>query len=75
MTRRPRQLMDQIRDAIEKSGMSRYYICKELDIPQSSMSRYMSGQSSLSEDNLNAIGDLLHLKITIGSKSRTPKGK
>jgi predicted XRE-type DNA-binding protein len=43
MARRARKLSDQIRLAIDASGMSRYAICKALDLDQSTMSRFMAG--------------------------------
>ena len=66
-------LTDQIRQAVDASGLSRYRICKALGIPESSMSRFMSGRTGLSLENLDALAELLDLNIT-ASKRRTRKG-
>jgi predicted XRE-type DNA-binding protein len=62
MGRRRNTLSDQIRQAVDESGMSRYRICKELDISESNMSRFMSG-GWLGQENINALADLLDLDL------------
>ena len=66
-------MSDQIRQAIEESDMSRYAICKYLDLAESTMSRFMSGRGGLSMNTLDALSDLLDLNITRGK--RKPKGR
>ena len=56
------KLSDQIRQAVDASGMSRYRISKELGISESTMSRFMAG-SGLMLDNLDALADLLELDL------------
>ena len=56
------KLSDQIRQAVDASGMSRYRISKELGISESTMSRFMAG-SGLLLDNLDALADLLELDL------------
>ena len=75
MARRRKQLMDQIRDAVDSSGLSRYRICKELDLPESSMSRFMLGRTGLSPENLDALCDFLGFDLVQRRKRRTTKGK
>ena len=62
------KLSDQIRQAVDASGLSRYRIAKELGISESTMSRFMAG-SGLLLDNLDALADLLEIDI------KTRKGK
>jgi ribosome-binding protein aMBF1 (putative translation factor) len=64
-----KNFMDQIRAAIDDSGMSRYAICKALDFDQASMSRFMSGKAGLQPETLNKLADLLGLEVHV----RTPK--
>lgn len=64
---------DEIRAAVERSELSRYAICKALDIPQSSMSRFMSGENWLGQDTLDALAELLDLHVAAG-KRPTKKG-
>jgi transcriptional regulator with XRE-family HTH domain len=73
MVKRRLKLSDQIRRAVDASGLSRYRISKALNIAESTMSRFMSGQGGLSMDNLDALADLLDLDIKSG-KHRSKKG-
>lgn len=63
-----KRLSQQIRDAVDASKLSRYTMCKTLNIPESSMSRFMHG-GGLSFENLDALADLLGLEV------RTRKGR
>ena len=67
-------LSDQIRAAVDRSGMSRYRICQESGIDQPSMSRFMSGQGGLSVERLDQLAAVLDLRIVAG-KSRQRKGR
>ncbi|MGD0461920.1 MAG: helix-turn-helix transcriptional regulator [Tepidisphaeraceae bacterium] len=73
MPQKPLPMSDQIRRAIDASGMSRYRICKEIGIPQSTMSRFMSGKLGLSMEVLDRLGALLGLEIVAGQQK--VKGK
>jgi transcriptional regulator with XRE-family HTH domain len=64
VTTRRIKLSDQIRRAIDQSGMSRNAICKELQIDKGQMSRFMAGTAGLSVANIDAMADLLGLDIT-----------
>jgi hypothetical protein len=72
MGKKPVKFSDQIRKAVAVSGLSRYRICKELDLDQSTMSRFMSRRGGLSMEYLDAVADLLHLSI---ATARRPKEK
>jgi transcriptional regulator with XRE-family HTH domain len=63
------KLSEQIRRAVDASGVSRYRICKVLGIAESTMSRFMTGQGGLSMVNLDALADLLDFDIVIGKRS------
>jgi ribosome-binding protein aMBF1 (putative translation factor) len=68
-----KSVSEQIRDAIEHSGMSRYAICKAIEMDQGAMSRFMSGERGLSLEMVDKIGELLGLRI-VARKSK-PKSK
>jgi transcriptional regulator with XRE-family HTH domain len=68
MGKKREKLSDQIRRAIDASGLSRYRICKETGILQSVMSRFMSGQGGLSTERLDDLADLLGLNIATDRK-------
>lgn len=65
-------LTDEIRQAVDASGKSRYRLCKELGIAQSTLSRFMSRKAGLSLDTLDRLAELLDLHVTTG---RRPAGK
>jgi transcriptional regulator with XRE-family HTH domain len=67
------KLSEQIRAAVDASGMSRYRICKELGIAESTMSRFMSGQGGLSMEVLDALAALLGLTIKFPRRQRTER--
>jgi len=62
------KLSEQLRQAVEDSGLSRYRISKELGIAESTMSRFMSGQGGLSMEYIDALAELLDLNITRGKR-------
>jgi predicted XRE-type DNA-binding protein len=68
------KLSDQVRRAVNESGMSRYAICKVIGMDQSIMSRFMNGKGGLQQDSLDALADLLELDIVVrgehGRKTR-----
>src|SRR5262245_46066994 len=67
-------LSDQIRLAVDASGMSRYRICQTLGLAEATMSRFMNGHGGLSMARLDALAELLELNITLGRRPRK-KGK
>lgn len=69
MAKKREKLSDQIRQAVDRSGLSRYRICKMLGLAEATMSRFMNGQGGLSMAHLDALADLLDLNITLGGKS------
>ena len=73
MGRQRVKLSDQIRQAVDASGKSRYRIAKELGIAESTVSRFMSSKGGLSLDNLDALADLLDLDIK--ARKQPPKGR
>ena len=73
MATRRVKLSDQVRRAVDASGLSRYRIAKEIGMAESTMSRFMSGKGGLSLANLDALADLLGLDIV--APRRSTKGK
>lgn len=61
-------LTDELRRAVDGCGMSRYRICKELGIAESTLSRFMNGKAGLSLDTLDRLAELLDLHITTGRR-------
>jgi transcriptional regulator with XRE-family HTH domain len=65
---------DQLRKAIDDSGLSRYRIAKETGVSQTALALFYNGQRGLSMKALNALGKCLELKIVLGRKPEK-KGK
>jgi transcriptional regulator with XRE-family HTH domain len=64
-------LTDQLRQAIDDSGLTRYQIAKATGIDESALAKFYNGHRGLSMQALNALGELLQLRITLGSKPGT----
>jgi len=72
--RRSKLLTDQLRQAIDDSGLTRYRIAKESGISESALAQFYNGHRGLSMEALNALGEFLQLTIHLGRKPE-PKGK
>jgi DNA transposition AAA+ family ATPase len=72
--KRNKLITDQLRQAIDDSGLTRYQIAKEAGIDESALAKFYNGHRGLSMDALNALGKSLQLRITLGRK-RGKKGK
>ena len=68
MGKRQVKLSEQIRRAVDASGLSRYAICKTLGIDQSAFSRFMHGTVGLTMAHLDGVAELLGLEL------KRPKG-
>jgi len=72
MSKKHLSLTEQLRQAIETCGESRYAVAKATGIDQSALSRFMSGERGVSMRNLDALGEYLGLELL---PKRRPKGK
>ena len=64
-----RRFSDQIRDAVNASGLSRYAICKAIELNQGAMSRFMAGNSGLSMDVLDRLAGHIGLEVVVNKPS------
>ena len=64
------EVLDDIRQAIEKSKLSRYAISKATGIDQGQLSKLMAGKGGLSIASLQRLADHLGLEIVIRPKGR-----
>ena len=65
---------DQIRQAVDSSGLSRYRICKEAGIDQATFSRFMSGKVGMALPTLDALADVLGLDVVANAKTQAANG-
>lgn len=68
--KRRQRFSDEIRAAIERSGVSRYALCKRVGLAQSAMSRFMSGEQGLSLAVLDRLAAALDLHVVVGRPRR-----
>ncbi len=61
--KRSNLLTDQLRNAIDDSGITRYRIAKETGISESALAQFYNGHRGLSMEAMNALGKFLKLTI------------
>ncbi len=66
-------LSDELRLAIERSGVSRYSIWQQTGIDQGSLSKFMDGERGLGMESIDKLADLLGLHIA--AEPRRSKGR
>ena len=70
-----KRFSDQIREAVDGSGLSRYVICKTLDFDQGAFSKFMNGKAGLSMEVLDRLAEHLGLSVVILPRGQTKKDK
>lgn len=58
-----KKLSDQIRDAVDQSGMSRFVVANYAEIEQSQFSRFMSGTKGRSLDAIDRLAAVIGIRI------------
>jgi len=56
-------MTDVLRAAIERSSLTRYRIAKDTGIPETSLMRFVRGETSLRLDKADALADYLGLEL------------
>ena len=74
MKKRTDLMTAQLRQAIDDCGLTRYEIAKQTGIDESALAKFYNGHRGLSMKSLDALGEYLRLKITLGRKPEN-KGK
>jgi DNA transposition AAA+ family ATPase len=67
-TQRPKLMSDQLRQAINECGVSRYRLARTAGVSETSLSMFVNKHRGLSMKNLDAVGKFLQLTIHIGRK-------
>jgi plasmid maintenance system antidote protein VapI len=68
-------LSDELRQAVERSGLSRYAIWQAVGIDQGSMSKFVAGERGLTLESIDKLAELLGLHIVADTERRRPKGR
>jgi hypothetical protein len=75
VTKQRIKLSDQIRQAIEHCGQTRYAIWKATGISQETLSRFLSGERGLPMKTLDRLVDYLDLNLVTGRPRLKRKGR
>src|SRR5262249_18459435 len=67
MNKKRLSFSNELRQAVDASGLSRYRIAKELDVSESLLSRFMSGMW-LGKKTMDALAELLDLHVSVGGR-------
>ena len=62
---------EQLRQAIDRSGLSQYAICQAIGIDKGTMSKFMAGKIRLSLENIDKVVAMLGLKLETPKKPPT----
>ncbi len=65
---RPKKLTDQLRQAIDDCGLTRYEIAKQTGIDESALAKFYNGRRGISAKALDRLGEFLELRLTMGRK-------
>ncbi len=63
MKRKPIKLTEQVRQAIETCGKTRYQISQDTGIDAATLCRFVGGKGGLSNPILDTLGEYLELEI------------
>jgi ribosome-binding protein aMBF1 (putative translation factor) len=63
-------MTDALKTSIEKSGVSRYRIAQDTGILETSLSRFMRGETSLRLDKADVLAEYLGLELTERKKHK-----
>ena len=67
-------MSDQIRDAIDDSGKSRYRISHESQIDETALAKFYNGHRGLSKKALDRLAECLGMRIEVEGRKQT-KGR
>jgi len=70
MGRKQTTLGDEIRRAVDASGLSRAEICRRTGIHEAAMSRFMAGTVGLTLANVELLAQVLDLHIVTGKRNK-----
>ena len=73
--RRSNKISDQLRQAIDDSGETRYRIAQETGIDESTLAKFYNGHQGLSMRALDRLGEYLRLRIVMDRKPKRKGGK
>ncbi len=73
--KRPTKLSNQIRQAMDDSGLTRYRIAKDIGVNESALGKFYNGERGLSTKMLDRLGEYLGLAIVQRQTKQGKKGE
>ena len=70
MKKKRASLTDQLREAIETSGKTRYAIAQETGVGQDTLCRFVKGERGVSMEAMDAIGECLGLRLVVDKPAK-----
>ena len=75
MSKKPKTLSDQLREAVSNAGVTRYRMAQDLDITEGQLSRFVHGDCGLSIRSIDMLGEYLGLRIVAEGQEKKAKGR
>ena len=75
MARRSKKMTDQVRQAIDDSGLTRYRIAQDTGIDESTLAKFYHGTRGLSLDNLDLLCEYLDLRFVTRKPAPKRRGE
>ena len=69
-TKRTKKMTDQVRQAIDNSGLTRYRIAQDTGIDESTLAKFYHGTRGLSLNNLDLLCAYLGMRIVMDRKPK-----
>ena len=73
MSKKRVKFSEQIKDAIERSGLTRYRISKLSGISAAVLSRFVNGKTGLNLSNLDRLADVIGIRVAMTKDTDTTK--
>ena len=70
-----RPLLDQLRQAIRKSGRTAYRIAKDAKVDEGNLSRFLSGQAGASVETAEKICKYLGFRLSLIKTHKQPRSR
>jgi plasmid maintenance system antidote protein VapI len=67
------KISDQIRQAMDNSGLTRYRIAKDIGMNESALGKFYNGERGLSTKMLDRLGEYLDLEIVRRPQTKSSK--
>jgi hypothetical protein len=68
------KLSDQVRQAIETCGKTRYQIAKETGVDAATLCRFVQGRQGLSMESLDLVAECIGLGVVMEGRPPKPRG-